>query len=120
MAINLKHKIFYWYRREQYQRCTAYIWNPLISYLRILLIIGGLVLCISNQLIMGVIVLIGYFILYFTYLYVNHDILLMINRKKQVKKISGNRYSLTHPLTILVRYDGSKRAVNMEQHITNN
>lgn len=104
MAINRKRKVWYWYNIETQGRHVTYTWNSLISWLRLAMILGGVALCLANQVLAGSLVLIAYFGLYFTYLKVNHDVLLAIQLKDQVEQISGKRYSFGDPLRI--RFNG--------------
>ena len=64
---------------------------------------SALVLCINNQVFLSVMALMLYLAFFFTYLMKNHSILLVIQKRDQVKKIAGNRYSFRHPLKIYIK-----------------
>ena len=75
----------------------------MISYIRIFLILAGIVLCVQNHYVIALIVVLAYGVIYFSYLHKNHDLLLKIHRKESISKITGYRYSFRNPLEIWVK-----------------
>ena len=82
---------------------TVYQWNPIVSYLRLLFIIAGVVLCVENQIIAAIIDFLLFAALYFIYIKVNHDLILKMSNKNNLVRVTGHKYSFANPMTIHVR-----------------
>lgn len=96
---------FYWYKKIDNGSNEIYVWNPLISYIRLSLILLGIYGCATNQILIASLSILAYVALYLRYAYKNKTLIYLFNHpsKKDDIETSGHRYSFKNPLQILVR-----------------
>ena len=103
MVTGLKINLLYWYKKDDDRKFEIYTWNPLVSWLRLLLLVFGVIFCAQNMILMAIVDMLMYLGFYIAYLYFNREIVQKINMRTADVKTEGFKYSFRRPLTITVR-----------------
>lgn len=96
------HRVLYFYNSWREGKKTYFQWNPLCSWLRVALIAGCVAALMSNLMLLGLVLIVCYFVFYGLYLFRNRVLLTLISTDGSSYTDSGHRYSFSHPYTIEV------------------
>lgn len=66
------------------------------------MIVSCIAVLMNNCWLPGLLLIIGYMVFYGLYLFINHELLMVISQGKSIYTEAGYRYSFTNPYTICV------------------